>query len=333
MSGSPFTDRRRPRLRAPKLAVRLVALCGLAFAGLLVSSAGASAAVLYNNIPSPLPGNLPSQGYQATQTAELGGQIQLAGTERQNATVTIGMSSWACQTGGSDPPNQPCLTSPGSTFTHPITLNVYALGSSNSVGPRLISVTRPVVVPFRPSQDDVNCTGPSTGAWFDPVQSKCVNGKLFTTSFALGDLVLPNKVIVSVAFNTETWGYNPIGTGGPYNSLNFALTDGFTNPGGTPPSTGTDPIPTDAYLNSATGGNYCDTGTGGTSVFRLDSGCWTGFQPILSVSTPEAPAVGGGGGTAGGVAGQTGSSAQKCKKHKKHHQAAAAKKCKRHKKK
>jgi hypothetical protein len=197
-------------------------------------------------------------------------------------------------------------------------------------------------MPYRPSQDDVNCTGTSAGAWLDPVTGLCKFGKLFTIDFDLGDLTLPNRVIVSAAYNTTTWGYAPIGTqpcdatpeGCPYDSLNVALTDGATNPGGTPPSTGSDPLPNSAYFNTHTAGLYCDGGTGGVDVFRLDSGCWTGYQPILNVSTPAGTTSGGGGG-AGGVAGATGSSPSitKCKKHKKHRTAVAAKKCKRHKKK
>ena len=319
-------------LRAPKTLTKLAALCGLAIAGLFASSATAGAATLYNNVPSPLPGNLPSQPFQAQQAAEFGGQVQLAGTERQNATVTVGMSSWACETGGSDTPvTNPCTTTAGATFTHPITLNVYAVGPSDSVGDRLISITRPFEMPYRPSQDDVNCTGADLGRWFDPVTADCKSGKLFTIGYALGDLTLPDNVIVSVAYNTETWGYDPIGSPGPYNSLNVALTDGATNPSGTPPSTGVDPIPDSAYINTHTGGVYCDGGSGGIDTFRLDAGCWTGYQPILSVTTPAQAATGGNPG--GGVAGATGSgsNAKKCKKHKKH-RAAAAKKCKKHKK-
>jgi hypothetical protein len=333
MSGTSFDGSRRRSLRMPKTATKVAALLGLALAGLLASSATANAEVLYNNIPSPVPGNLPSQPFQAQQAAEFGGQIQLAGTERQNATVTVGMSSWACQTGGSDPVTDPCATTPGSTFSHPITLNVYAVGPSNAVGNRLISITRNFQMPFRPSQDNAQCAG--TVKWFDPVTATCKSGLLFTISYALGNLTLPDRVIVSLAYNTQTWGYDPIGTDGPYNSLNVAMTDGIANPSGTPPSTGSDPIADSAYFNTHTAGNYCDTGTGGIDVFRLDSGCWTGFQPILNVSTPQAATTGGGGGGVGAVAGATGSSPStpKCKKHKKHKTAVAAKKCKKKKKK
>jgi hypothetical protein len=49
------------------------------------------------------------------------------------------------------------------------------------------------------------------------------------------------------------------------------------------PSVGTDPQPADAYHNSAWSGSYCDSGVGGTGTFRLDAGCWTGYQPLFAV--------------------------------------------------
>ena len=49
----------------------------------------ATSSVIYNNIPSPIPGNVPSMAYQATQTSEFGGQVQFAGTNRFNPVVTV----------------------------------------------------------------------------------------------------------------------------------------------------------------------------------------------------------------------------------------------------
>ena len=61
--------------------------------------ADAIGAIVYDNIASPQPGNVPSVGYEATSAAEFGGQIQLGGTARQNPTVTVLLSSWGCQAG------------------------------------------------------------------------------------------------------------------------------------------------------------------------------------------------------------------------------------------
>jgi len=70
----------------------LAAIAGLALS--LVPSV-AMADVIYNSIPAPLPGNLPSLGYQATQTTEFGDRIQFAGTARHLTTVTVTLSDWA----------------------------------------------------------------------------------------------------------------------------------------------------------------------------------------------------------------------------------------------
>src|SRR3981081_3008876 len=73
----------------------------LATGALLAVAAGAaSAATVYNNIPSPLPGNLPSVGFEATQTSEFGGEVEFALVPQQREpTVAVVMSSWGCQRG------------------------------------------------------------------------------------------------------------------------------------------------------------------------------------------------------------------------------------------
>src|SRR3954463_9063909 len=111
-----------------------VVLCAVGAIATLVGVAPAQAAspVVYNDIPSPQPGNVASQAFEAQSASEFGGQIQLAGTERRNPTVTVLMSSWGCQSGhwySGD-----CSTTPGATFSEPITLNVYNVGSAGAVG-------------------------------------------------------------------------------------------------------------------------------------------------------------------------------------------------------
>jgi hypothetical protein len=244
---------------------------------LATSAASANAALVYDNIPTPLPGNLPSQAYEATQTSEFGGQVQFAGTARRNPTVTVTMSSWGCQSGHWYSNN--CATARGAGFTHPITLKVYAVGPGNTVGYLLATRTQTFRIPYRPSADPT-CTD---GRWrASPTQ--CYNGKAANITFNLSSLTLPNKAIVSVAYNTTHYGYAPIGespacftssAGCGYDSLNVGVT--------APPTTGSDPLPADAYLNSSTGGQYCDGGAGGTGTFRLDAGCWTGSQPAVRV--------------------------------------------------
>lgn len=259
--------------RTAKLALSLAAI-GAIFAA--IAGAASASTVAYSNIPKPLPGNTQSLGFQATSTAEFGGQIEATGTV-QNPTVTIGMSSWACQSGSAT--DDSCTTTPGATFNVPITLNIYSVGAGNSVGAKLVQITQNFAIPYRPSANTTKCSG--NGGWYK--QGNCFHGKLFKIKFSkLGSpkspMTIPKDSIVSVAFNTFTHGYAPTGVEGPYDSLNVALAEE-----GETPSVGADPAPADAYLNSTWGGAYCDGGAGGTGTFRLDSGCWTGAQPMIEV--------------------------------------------------
>jgi hypothetical protein len=298
MSASPKRLGKRWRLRV--LALAAFALLG----GSLAAASAASAATVYDNVPSPLPGNLPSLGYEANSTSEFGGLVGLAGTERYNPDVTVTMSSWACQTGS----GTSCTTTPGATFSHPITLNLYHVLPSGEPGGLIGTRTQTFNIPFRPSADP-NCPTPSQWSTNPGSESasNCFNGLATNITFSAPGLSLPDQVIVALAYNTTHYGYHPIGgTGGPYDSLNVGLR--------APPSVGTLPRPDDAYLNSSWSGAYCDNGTAGTGFLRLDTGCWT-LQPAVRVDAVNAagpPGPPGPSGPSGGVKGATGKS--KCKR-------------------
>ncbi|HLA66279.1 MAG TPA: hypothetical protein VJP05_02200, partial [Acidimicrobiia bacterium] len=71
--------------------------------------------VAYDSIPSPLAGNYPSLGFQATQTDEFGDHIALEpSTSRDLLTIDVGMSSWGCESGAWN--TLDCLSLPGATF-------------------------------------------------------------------------------------------------------------------------------------------------------------------------------------------------------------------------
>ena len=116
-------------------------------------------------------------------------------------------------------------------LTHPITATIY-----DGNGVQLAQVTQPQTIPFRPTADP-SCPAnsgpaPAGAAWFNPLApggGACQNsiGKVLTFNFPAGT-PLPNTVIWTVAFNTSTAGYSPIGSatcqsdpgGCPYDSLN-----------------------------------------------------------------------------------------------------------------
>lgn len=71
--------------------------------------------------------------------------------------------------------------------------------------------------------------------------------------------------------------------GCPYDSLNVGLN---TSPNA--PYVGTDVQPDGAYLDSATAGQYCNSGTVVPGTLQLDDGCWGGFVPMAEITTKRA---------------------------------------------
>jgi len=145
----------------------------------LIVAGTASAATVYNNIPSPLAGNYISQAFEATQTAEFGGLVQLAAGARTNPVVKVTLSSQGCQSGG----GTTCATTLGTVFSLPITLNLYAVNSDNSVGDLLATDTQTFKIPFRPSADLTECP---SGGWYDAAAARCWSGLANNISWDLG---------------------------------------------------------------------------------------------------------------------------------------------------
>jgi hypothetical protein len=266
-------DQQTRRFRAAACALSVGVLAVLAFAS------SASAAVVYDNIASPQPGNVASLGYEANSTSEWGGQIELAGAARKDPKVTVLMSSWGCQTGPTVTPPTPCVTTPGAAFTLPITLKLYAVNSNQSVGAAIATRTQTFAIPFRPSADP---TCPTPSQWRDSTGT-CFNGFATPITFNLaGDgITLPNRLIATIAYNTTSHGYRPIGAQScgsncGYDSLNVGAETA-------PPTVGTIPaaVAKDAYWATTHGPFYCDGGVGGVGFLRLDD-CSSAALPAES---------------------------------------------------
>jgi hypothetical protein len=229
------------------------------------------ATVIYDSIPGPLPPNVPSLGYQATQTSEFGDLIQFDGTSRTLSRVTVTMSDWAL---ASDWPSFP--GSSGPTWNHPLTLNLYNVDNSGpnpAPGTLIATRTQTFAIPWRPPADP---TCPGGTAW-RASDGNCYSGFAFTVVFDFTGTLVPNQIIYGLAYNTQTWGYNPIGSPGPYESLNFGLAQ-------LPPSVGSNPFPDTAYWNTQTPSNYADGGAGGVGTFRRDTN-WTPFSGAVTFET------------------------------------------------
>jgi hypothetical protein len=248
--------------------------------------------VIYDSTVNPLPGNLPSEGAEAFAFNEFGDGITFAGTARGLTSVTVTLSSFACQSGNWFSGN--CVTTPGATFTHPITLNIYNAGNPLP-GSQIASRTQTFTVPYRPSADNVNCTGADAGKWFDAASGQCFNGLAANVTFDFSSLnvVLPDSVVYGLVYNTTHYGPSPIGesaacfgttAGCPYDALNIALAPVVT--------VGTKPFFNTLYQNSPIGAMYCDGGLAGTGTFRLDSptnACWAGFIPAARFTAVNIP--------------------------------------------
>ena len=88
------------------LTLVLALMVGLFAAAMPTGTVSAAPIVVYNAVPATLPPNIPSLGFQATQTAEFGDFVHLAGTNRELRTVTVTMSTWALQS------TYPAMTDP-----------------------------------------------------------------------------------------------------------------------------------------------------------------------------------------------------------------------------
>jgi len=243
-------------------------------AGLTLATTGVAHAAdgaIYDAIPDPLPGNVPSLGFQATSTSAVGDLIQISGSDRDLDSVTVTMSSWACEEGSW---NTTCTTTPGATFPHPVALSLYNVGENGAVGEEITSVEQTFEMPYRPSPTE-EC---SDGGWWSQADGSCMNGLAFNVTFDMRDanVSLPDEFIYAISYNTQSYGANPLGVDGPYNSLNVGL-----NTDAAAPYAGVDVDPDVIYWDS--------TYLGRAPGLNPDSG-WTGYTPAVRFSAvPSGP--------------------------------------------
>ena len=275
---------KRPLIR---VAVGAGAIAGLVVSATtaVASTAGSKSSTLYSSLVSPLPGNVPSQPFQAQQTSEFGNLIRL--TKAGHLTsVVVTMSSWGCQNGG----GTTCVTTPGATFPVSITLNLYRqpvsaipwVPTSTPVlpGAPILTDTKTFNIPYRPSAS-AKCTGSTAGDWFDGKQG-CFSGEAVNITFGV-DHDVPQTLVFGIVYNTSQYGPSPNGcdlvpfANCPIDSLNVGLSTKA-------PSKGSDPYPGTAFWNTQTATDYCDGGAAGANTFRLDSPgfpCWTPYSAAV----------------------------------------------------
>ncbi len=268
-----------------KKRLMFTAALGIAAISVVVGSAMAGtpvrSGVVYNStVANGPPSNLPSVGPEAYAFNEFGNAITLGGTARDLNSVAVTLSSWACVQGswnGGD-----CSTPTGSTFSQPITLNIYGPSTDGGVthGALIASSTQTFAIPYRPSAS-AECAALGTpGKWYSPGTKTCFNGLANDVTFRFSGVTLPDQVVYGIVYNTRDFGPSPTGVSGPSDSLNIALsTDADVSAGSSASGT--------VWQNSPYGAEYCDAGAGGTSTFRADSGCWAPYVPAVQFKASQ----------------------------------------------
>ena len=197
---------------------------------------------------------MPSLGAEAYSFRELGNAVTFSPSQNRSlSSVVVTMSSWGCQAGHWTTGD--CLTTPGATFSEPITFNVYT-ANGTTLTP-IASATQTFAVPFRPSAS-AKC---GDGRWWDNALKSCFNGFATNITFSnfsyTGSTTLPDSIVFGIAYNTSSHGPTPLGYSNPcnatpagcgYDSLNIALSSKTTDvSAGTAGSMWIDGIPSTTY--------------------------------------------------------------------------------------
>jgi hypothetical protein len=252
--------------------------------------------VAYNAMPFDVENCVnPGIGFQATQTSEFGNEVNLAvGTPANPSDVQLNVDfqDFACQTGhwDADPSaGGPCVSAPGSTWTHPITANLYdpSISLTSPIATKTVTQT----IPFRPSADTTgNCTGApgavdGSNKWWNANAiggGHCQSSIAKVLNFDFGAVSnLPSDVVWTVSFNTSDYGTSTYGVqscsstpqGCNYDSLNVGDNG---NTGGTDFSGNIDGAPY-AGSDTQTGGAFLNSG--GTTL-HLQSTGFNGLRPL-----------------------------------------------------
>ena len=182
----------------------------------------AQSEVVFQTIPTvPDPSYTSLSLNTLTSDKAWGNEVNLGGSNRFLESVDIAMVNWAK---GADYPVLAAANALG--YQRPLTVLIYGVdGASNLT--LLEQKTQETLIPWRPATLDDGSEYP-------------FGGTAFTTRFNFNDsLELPERIVVLIAYNTESSGFAAIGSPGPYNELNVAF-------GGDAPLVGSDVNPAEA---------------------------------------------------------------------------------------
>jgi len=232
-------------LRKSMITLLAVALSGIGIAAVSVPRASAAtqrSSVVYSSLVSPYSATNPpnewwSLSFGGTNATQFGDKINLA-SQSPLSSATVMMDSQACSNGLS---GASCSTTPGATFTVPITFTIYSPGpAAGTVGAPLASQTKTFKVPYRPSPNPTACAAGSIfpgvsndgTQWFNPATGSCYYGVVYAAHFTFnGSKDLPTTVVYGVSYSASS---------GPASSLNVLLSTESAS-GGVTVGSDTDP--------------------------------------------------------------------------------------------
>ncbi len=282
----------RRSLRAVRLVAPVLAIVAmLAVAGI----ASATPTTIYSNMPTKLPGSYASLGYECCQVSEFGGEVEfkapaVAGKAWKNPSVSAVLDVWACEKGNIT--NENCSTKPGAKFEWPITFSLYEVGPGNTVGAKIAAGSKVFKIPYRPSVTPIcNTTQFEKGGWYDRPEGTCYHGKATKITFPLKLAKLPQKAIISIAYNTSNYGAQPqhaacqsTEAGCPYDSLNVAVHQPGEAEAKPPLAAGSDPDLEEVFIASTYSALFCSPGVA-NGTFGPSGPCWNEEQPVLKVTS------------------------------------------------
>lgn len=227
-----------------------------------------STQTVFSNIPAAIAWSYASLSFSAQQTSELGNFVQLAGSRRVADHVETVMVTWASAS------RYPSWSSSDPTgYTHPVTARIYQPVPATGGGTAFQLVDESTVhvhIPWKP-------TILPTGAAYP------YNGYAFRVIIPLSArIALPESCVVAIAYSTQSSGSTPIGSPGPYNELNVALSSGK-------PVTGTDPDPSSVFWIKNGQWFYPATGWGGVGSPMITLNARQNALPLPVLSSAVSP--------------------------------------------
>ena len=165
-------------------------------------------------------------GRTASRQSATVASISRATAPQRSHSVTVTLSSWACQTGTWQ--HQTCQTDTGATFAQPITLTIFD-GQHNRTRD---SSTQTFAVPYRPSASPKCLSGDpsSPGGWYRRRRRRATNGLADVRHLQLLHVTLPSgsadgQLRDLLLREHPRWGHRtPSGLASPADSLNVAVT-------------------------------------------------------------------------------------------------------------